>query len=169
MDLAGSGYLYALATVSITFVGFSALLIVLRQTMGGDLTRYDTYFALSFIKIGFIVTAGSLLPPLLALCGWSESTTWRVSCAAVAIPILWFVACVPGQRRAATGRAVPGFVWILLAVQALAAVALVLCAAGAPVRGAAVYALSLTAILFASGIAYLVALSVILPNVTQRK
>ena len=52
--LAGELFLYALATISITFVGFSALLIVFRQTMGGKLTPYDTYFTLSFIQIGFI-------------------------------------------------------------------------------------------------------------------
>jgi hypothetical protein len=169
VDLAGSGYLYTLATVSVTFVGFSALLIVFRQAMGGELTRYDTNFALAFIRVGFIVTAGALLPPLLALCGWSESTTWRVSSAAVGIPTLWFVASIPRRRRTPTSRSVPTLVWIMLAVDVIAAVALLLCAAGAPWRGATIFVLSLSAILFASGIAYLVALSVILPDVTQRK
>jgi hypothetical protein len=67
VELTGSTYLYSLATTSVTFVGFSALLIVFRQSIGGGLTRYDTYFTLSFIQTGFIVTAGALLPPLLAL------------------------------------------------------------------------------------------------------
>ena len=31
MGLSGSTYLYALATISVTFVGFSALLLVFRQ------------------------------------------------------------------------------------------------------------------------------------------
>jgi hypothetical protein len=34
MEIPGSSYLYALATVSITFVGFSALPMIFRQTMG---------------------------------------------------------------------------------------------------------------------------------------
>jgi hypothetical protein len=169
VELPGSIYLYALATVSITFVGFSALLIVFRQSMGGELTRYDTYFTLSFIQAGFIVTAGALVPPLLALFEWSHDVVWRISSTVIAIPILWFVVSVPARRRAATRRPVPAFVWALLSVQAAAALALVLRAAGrldAP--AGAVYALAITAMLFASGIAYLLALSVILPELTNR-
>ncbi len=69
MELPGSTYLYALATISITFVGFSALLLIFRQAMGHTMTRYESYFMLTFIQSGFIVTAGSLLPLLLALYG----------------------------------------------------------------------------------------------------
>jgi archaellum biogenesis protein FlaJ (TadC family) len=163
MDLAGSTYLYALATVSITFVGFSALLLVFRQSMGGALTRYEMYFTFSFIQIGFIVTAGALLPPLLALYGLSQEVVWRISSIAIAIPVVWFVASVPARRRAATGRPIPAFVWRLVAVQLLAGLALVLRAVGTwSDSGAAVYASTLTTILFASGIAYLLALSVFL-------
>ena len=40
MELPGANYLYALATISVTFVGFSALLLVFRQTIGGKMTSY---------------------------------------------------------------------------------------------------------------------------------
>jgi len=72
MELPGANYLYALATVSVTFVGFSALLLVFRETIGGRMTGYDSYFALSFMQAGFIVAAGGLL--------WIVSgymSTWR--------------------------------------------------------------------------------------------
>jgi hypothetical protein len=39
MELPGANYLYALATISVTFVGFSALLLVFRQTIGGKMTK----------------------------------------------------------------------------------------------------------------------------------
>jgi hypothetical protein len=169
MELPSAAYLYALATVSITFVGFSALLIVFRQSIGGGPTRYDTYFALSFIQAGFIVTAGALTPPLLALYGWPETGVWRVASLAMAIPMLWFVVRVPGRRRLATGRPVPLFVWSLLAVQTLAAAALLCESAGVLVaREPAVYASAMTAMLFSSGIAYLMALSVILPEMANQ-
>jgi len=167
MEIPGSTYLYALATVSITFVGFAALLLVFRQTAGGGVTRYDTHFTLSFIQVGFIVTAGALLPPLLAMYGWGDASTWRVSSILIAVPIVWFVATLPVRRRAATGAPVPRFVWTLLGVQALGAVALVLCAAGVLGQGAAVYASAITVILFSSGIAYLLALRVMLPQPPQ--
>ena len=63
MELAGAGYLYALATISITFVGFSALLLIFRQAMGSDTTRYDNHFILAFMQVGFIITGGSLSQP----------------------------------------------------------------------------------------------------------
>jgi hypothetical protein len=169
MELSGSSYLFALAAVSITFVGFATLVLVFRQTIGGEVTRYDTYFTLSFIQIGFIVTAGTLLPPLLALYGWREEVVWRIASAALAVLVFCFVAAVPGRRRAATNSSVPRFVWALLAVQALSGVALVLCAVGALQHGAAVYASATTAILFASGIAYLMALSVVTPKSPGKK
>ena len=166
MDLAGSTYLFALATVSVTFVGFAALLLVFRQTVGGKITRYDTYFTLSFIQVGFVVTAGGLFPPLLALYGLREDVVWRVASAVFAILILWFVGALPRRRRVATGSPVPRFVWALLTVQALSAIALTLCAVGTLDKCGAVYATAMSAILVASGIAYLVALGVILPEGT---
>src|SRR5690348_14694308 len=106
-ELPGSSYLFALATVSITFVGFSALLVVIRQGMGGRLKEYDIYFTLSFVQIGFIVTGSSLVPPLLWLYEWPVAVVWRLASAIIALPVLWFVATVPRRRRAATGARTP--------------------------------------------------------------
>jgi hypothetical protein len=163
MELSGSPYLYTLAMVSITFVGFSALLVVMRQAKGGGLTNYDTYFTLSFIQIGFIVTASGLVPPLLAAFDWSPNAVWRVSSALVAVSILWFVSKVPARRRAATGMPVPVFVAALLSVQAAAAAVLLVNAVAGLSRAGAVYSAAVTVVLFASGVAYLLALTVILP------
>jgi hypothetical protein len=169
MELPGTAYLYAVATVSITFVGFAALLIVIRQSLGGELTGYDTYFTLAFIKAGFIVTAGALVPPLLVLYGWPEPLVWRVSSVATAAAILVFVASVPARRRAATGRPVPRFVGALLSLQTAAAGALLLNAARLfGDRGAAVYGSAITTMLFASGVAYVLALNVIFQELTKR-
>src|SRR5574337_93735 len=98
MESFGLTYLYALATVSITFVGFSALLLIFRQARGDVMTKYESYFMLSFMQPGFIVTAGSLVPSVLVLYGVSTVTVWRVSSIIVAIPTLLFVAALPGRR-----------------------------------------------------------------------
>jgi hypothetical protein len=164
VELPGSAYLYALAMVSITFVGFSALLIVMRQARGRRPTSYDTYFTLSFIQVGFIVTASGLVPPALALYDWPAGVVWRVSSAIVAIPILLFVSRVPARRRAATGTGVPAFVTVLLWVQAATATALLLNAAVGLPRPGAIYDSAVTVVLFSSGVAYLFALTVILPE-----
>src|ERR1043165_6231545 len=139
MELAVAPFLYALATVSITFVGFSALLIVIRQSGGHGLTKYDTYFALSFIQAGLITTGMALLAPAIALGNFSPQTVWRIAGLISAAAILAFVISVPRRRRAATGGPAPTFIRISLTVQALTALALILNGFGAFANQGAVY------------------------------
>ena len=163
MEVTGSGYLYALATISVTFVGFSSLVLVFRQTIGGATTRYDSYFILAFMQVGFIVAGSCLLPPLLALFELAESAVWRASSGLAAIPILLFVATVPRRRRAAGGRPAPYFVRLLLLLQLQ--MGLYLLVNTAPVRfapTAANFAAVMAGMLFTSGIAYLMALDIAL-------
>lgn len=169
MAIAATTYLFALAALSVSFVGFSTLLIVFRQSAGGRLTAYDSYFVLSFMQAGFIVSAAALLPPLLALYGVSQDAVLRVASAITAILIVVFVASVPGRRRAATGKPMPSFVGALLVVQLLAAVSLLLGALGRPLGpSVAAYAAALTVMLVTTGIAFLLSLTVILPGLTER-
>lgn len=161
MEPSGSTYLYALAAISVTFVGFSALLVLFRQARGEGMTRYESYFLLSFIQPGFIVTGGSLLPSVLALYGLPAPTVWRFSSIIIAIPILLFVATLPGRRRAATSAPMPPYVLVLSLAQLLIAAYLASSAAGAPVpAGVGPYAAAMTALLFTTAIAYVIALSV---------
>ncbi|HLW48020.1 MAG TPA: hypothetical protein VKW09_09675 [bacterium] len=160
MEPAGSTYLYALAAVSITFVGFSALLVIFRQARGDALTKYESYFVLSFILPGFIVTGGALLPSVFALYGLPVPTVWRLSSAVGAIPILFFVATLPGRRQAATSAPMPRYVRVLSALQLLIALYLIANAIGEPApAGIGPYAAAMTALLFTTAIAYVVALS----------
>jgi hypothetical protein len=160
MELPGANYLYALATISVTFVGFSALLLVFRETIGGKMTRYDSYFTLSFMQAGFIVIAGGLLPHLLAFYGMSEASVWRTASAIMVVPILLFVANTPRRRRAATKQPAPFYVRLLLLLQFLAGAYLLLNAVGWPAPPhLAPFALVLTVMLFTTGFAYLIALA----------
>lgn len=169
MELPGASYLSALATVSITFAAFSALLLIFRQAMGGALTRYESYFVLSFLLAGFIVTAGSLLPSMLALYGLSSTTVWRVSSLVMAVPVLAFVVTLPRRRRAAGHHRVPRYVWSLLLVQLILVAYLVMNAIGTPIEtGPAPYAAAMTGLLFSSGIAYVVALAAALAEPPKR-
>jgi hypothetical protein len=160
MELPGANFLYALATISITFVGFSALLLVFRQTIGGNMTSYDKYFTLSFMQAGFIVAAGGLVPQLLAFFEMSNAAVWRASSVIMALPIFLFVATTPGRRRAATDAPIPLYVGLLLVLQFLTGACLLLNAFGWPAPPSlAPFALSLTVMLFTTGIAYLIALA----------
>jgi hypothetical protein len=79
MELAGTGYLFTVGVIATTFAGFAGLTVVFRQILGGQLTRLDGFVIRTFIQLGFLATAGSLLPPLLHLFELAPATNWRVS------------------------------------------------------------------------------------------
>ena len=84
MDALEVTYLVALATVSITFVGFSSVVVVFRQTQGNRLDRLHIFLVRFFIEMGLIVTGASLLPLLLAMLGLPATSVWRWASAAYA-------------------------------------------------------------------------------------
>jgi hypothetical protein len=64
MAVAETTYLYALAGLSVSFVGFSTLVIVFRQSVGGRLSSYGRRAATGAATAGFIRLF--LLPQLCA-------------------------------------------------------------------------------------------------------
>jgi hypothetical protein len=163
MAVSASTYLFALATVSVTFVGFSALVIILRQTIGGEMSRLDVLVTRIFIQLGFIVAAGAMLPPLLMLFALPPSLTWRISSIAAAAPSFLFAVTYPSRRHAASGVPTPLVIWIDVLILLAAALILAWNAAGVGIEpSAGPFAAALTAILFLSGWAYLQALNILL-------
>jgi hypothetical protein len=162
-------YLYALASLSVTFVGFSALVIILRQTIGGEMSRLDVLVTRIFIQLGFIVAAGAMLPPLLSLLPLRSDVIWRMSSIAAAVPSFLFAVTYPSRRQAASGVRTPGAVWIDVLILLSAALVLAGNAVGAGFEpGAGPFAVALTGILFLSGWAYLQALNVLLrPHIAR--
>jgi hypothetical protein len=136
------------------------MLLVFRQTIGGKMTRYDSYFTLAFMQAGFIVTAGGLLPQLLAFFEMPLASVWRHSSVIMAVPVFLFVITTPGRRRAATNEPLPFYVGLLLVLQFLAGAGLLLNGFGWPAPpNLAPFALALTVMLFTTGVAYLIALA----------
>jgi hypothetical protein len=163
MELPGTAYLYTLATLAVTFVGFSALVILLRQAFGGGLSKLEILITRIFIQLGFIVAAGSLLPPLMALFGWPLVVIWRICSLITAVPSFVFAVTYPSRRRAASGVATPIAIWADVMVLTLISIMLFCSAAGFGVdAGPGPYSASLTFILFLSGYAYLQALNLLL-------
>jgi len=163
MEVSAESYLLTLATLAVTFVGFSALVLVLRQTIGGEMSRYDVLTTLIFIQLGFIVAGGALVPAVLSLFHLPNTALWRVSSAAAAVPSFLFVVTYPRRRRKASGVKTPITIWIDLLIL-LSAVGVLGCNAGGlgfePSAGP--FAAALTAIFFVSGYAYLQALNTVL-------
>ena len=105
MEIAGAGYLYTLATISITYTGFAALTIILRQGVGGRISDFDAFFISSVVVRGFLVATGSLLPLLLALLEISEESIWRLCSFITATMMGVFLLVWWVQRRRVTTSA----------------------------------------------------------------
>jgi hypothetical protein len=156
-------YLYTLAALSVTFVGFSSLVIVLRQTMGGEMSKLDIFITRTFIQVGFLVAAGAMLPGLLTQFELPGGSTWRLSSAVTAVPVLLFACTYPARRKAASGARTPIVIWIDALVVFGFGILLALNALGvAVVTGPGPYIAGLTGVLFVSGWAYLQAVNTLI-------
>ena len=116
MEIEGATFLFALAALMITFGGFSALLLGIRQAAGHRSSPIDRYLVKTLLIQIFVLTAGSLLPPLLALYGISETWVWRGSALLFAIPMLGLLLTYPYRRRKAVGKGPPPIVFAIFVV-----------------------------------------------------
>jgi hypothetical protein len=115
-----SDYLLRLATLSLSFVGFSAVVVTLRGALGGEISERHLRLVRLYIEGGFLVTALALVPTLLNLLHIPDTVTWPLSSAAAA-SILTFVLVVQFRRRRAVE---PGWFppWVI-AIYAVSVVA----------------------------------------------
>jgi hypothetical protein len=133
MELPGSAYLYTLAALSMTFAGFCAVVIVIRQTLGRELSGFHVVLMRLYIESGLSAAAFCMLPSLLAVCGFSPAATWRASSAIIAIAMIAYGAAYRGRRRSMMAGPVPTARWLpIVAVSLLVIVALIGNAAGIP-------------------------------------
>jgi hypothetical protein len=163
MDVKGAALLYTLAGLMVTFAGFSALLLGVRQAAGARLSRLDQYLAKTVLTHIFVLTAAALLPALLGLFEVQETWIWRASAVLFALPMLSLQVTYPHRRRKVIGVGPPPAIFavfvVLGAAVTLAMLGYVL--AGFPYSAAA-YITALTIDFFTVAYAFMVALDVIL-------
>jgi hypothetical protein len=58
-------YLYYIAVISVSYVGFTAFFITLRQLIGTDVDQVTAWLTRYLIAVALCVTMTALLPPLL--------------------------------------------------------------------------------------------------------
>jgi hypothetical protein len=73
MELPGSGYFYALAALAMAFVGFTSIVVVVRQGTGKELSKFHILLTKLFVELGLMATAFAMLAPTLSICGISET------------------------------------------------------------------------------------------------
>jgi hypothetical protein len=129
---AESDYLLRLAALSLSFVGFSAVVVTLRGALGGELSDRHLRLVRLYIEGGLLVTALALVPTLLNLLHVPGTVTWPLS-SATAASIFTFVLLTQFRRRRTVepGR-FPLWVVIIYAVSIVAVVSLWLNVLGFP-------------------------------------
>src|SRR5689334_21588938 len=104
MDHLYSDYFLNLAQVSIGFVAFSTISVVLREMMGAHLDAYQKLLVRFSIECGLAAIAFALVAVLLAIVGFTPPMLWRIASAALGVFCLVYPLYYVHRRR----RAKPG-------------------------------------------------------------
>ena len=127
MELPGSGYLYTLAVLAMTFVGFCAIVLAFRHTTKTSQT--NVLHSHIYIELGFSAASFAMLPPLLATFGLSAPVIWRSSSLIIAV-ILVVQTCFFVVRVLRVTERLYLRMWVNWGITIILAVILVVNAAG---------------------------------------
>jgi hypothetical protein len=142
---AESDYLFRLASLSLSFVGFSAVVVTLRGALGGELSDRHLRLVRLYIEGGLLVTALALVPTLLSLLHVPDTVTWPLSSAAAASVFTALLLIQLRRRRAIEPGRFPLWVVIVYAVSTVALAGLWFNVAGIPFSpNVGPYAIALT-------------------------
>lgn len=140
----GSEYLYNLSIIAITFSAVSALVMLMRQTMGGKLSNFDVYLITSYISFGFTLSLMAVLPPLIALFELPHAAHWSVASGIAGILLGVVLAKIFRLRRLVSSAKMPIGVKIALGIHLFSVIALLANAAGWPWQGVHLFAGAIT-------------------------
>lgn len=132
MTSSESDFLFTLAALSLSFAGFSAVVVTLRSALGGEISDRHLRLVRLYIEGGLLVTALSLVPALLNLIHVPGSVIWPVSSAVAASILTVLLLSQFLRRRAIEGGRFPAWVVIVYATSLAAVAGLWLNAAGTP-------------------------------------
>jgi uncharacterized protein YybS (DUF2232 family) len=142
---AESDYLFRLASLSLSFVGFSAVVVTLRGALGGELSGRHLRLVRLYIEGGLLVTALALIPTLLNLLHVPDKVTWPLSSAAAASVFTALLFIQFRRRRTVEPGRFPVWVVIIYAVSTVLVAGLWLNVVGIPFSpNAGPYAVILT-------------------------
>ena len=139
--------MYNLSVVGIAFATVSALVSLLRQTMGGRMSDFDVYLLRTYVSAGLIVAITAVIPQLAALMHVPANAVWVVGSSVASLPVILFAGFNPIWRRKAVGPGMPVTIWVATALNWIAAGLLIANAAAPSLRDAGLHALALTIVL----------------------
>ena len=144
MEVPGETYLFNLSLIAVTFTAVSALVMLLRQSMGGKLSNFDVYLITSFISFGFAIAISALIPPLAAFFELETAAFWAVSSGLAAIIMGSTVATNVHRRHIVAREPMSWSVRSSFAANSLSAFILLLNAIVPPWQGVHLFAGALT-------------------------
>ena len=113
LDIQGTGLLFTLAEIMVTFAGFSTLLVSVRQVAGAPLSALDRFLAKMVLVHLMVLTGGALLPSLLALFEVPEASIWPAAAVIFAVPKVLLLLSYPYRRRRVVGQNPPVIVYLV--------------------------------------------------------
>ena len=145
MTSAETDYLLRLAALSLSFVGFSAVVVTLRGALGGELSDRHLRLVRLYIEGGLLVTALALVPTLLNLIHVPNTVTWPLSSAVAATIFTFFLLIQFRRRRTIEQGKFPAWVVVIYVISIFMVAALWLNVAGIPLPSSGgPYAVALT-------------------------
>ena len=145
MELPNAAYLYTLALIAIAYVGFTAIVLILRQSVGGALMPIDTLVSRLFMGWGFLLTYLSMLPMLLSAFELPAAAAWRIASAIGGLCFVAMQVAYPLFRARITGEPTPTHVWLHVAFGDAVGLVLIANAAIGPDMAAGIYVAMVTA------------------------
>lgn len=168
MELRGAGFLYTLAALTVTFAGFAALLLIVRQAAGAKLSSLDRFLTRTVVGHLFLMAAGALIPPLLGLYDIPEPWIWKASALLFGLPMLALLLTYARRRVAATGKPPPPVIMASLVwTGSVSLLAILVYVFGNFEHQPAAYLTALTVNFFTHAFAFVIALEVILGQPTE--
>jgi hydrogenase-4 membrane subunit HyfE len=156
MELPGAGYFYALAPLSMAFVGFTSIVVVLHQSTGKPLSPFHILITSLLVELGLMATGFAMLAPTLAICGLRTDLVWRVTSAIMlAVLVPWLVRYPMRRKASAPKEKIPPRVYIMTILGILVIVALCLNLVGSMDPGPAPLAITTIYILSFASVAFL--------------
>jgi hydrogenase-4 membrane subunit HyfE len=156
MDLPGSGLFYALAALSMAFVSFTSIVVVLHQGTGKRFSALHAFYTQEFCEMGLMAAAFAMLAPVLGIWGMTEELVWRISSSIILALLVPWLSCVPKRRKiSAPNERMPlrFYIFIILGIAVIIAlclniIGLQLKPGPGPIAIAAVYMLSMASVIF---------------------
>ena len=143
MGLPGELYLFNLSLLAISFSVVSALVTLLRQTMGGKLSNFDVYLVSTYVAHGFVLAIAAVTPSLVAQFGLPLPVVWTIASVFTAVLIGVKEASTLWQHKAFIKARMPLTVRFFFGTQWFA-VLLLLANTIPAIQGIALFELALT-------------------------